>query len=84
MRPLVGFADDDMHCIRPSGRMRIETLTLRVAMTAASAGCQWHQEGPVERVHPGAKLKPRWDVHLSGDDDQLGCAGKSLSSVLGE
>ncbi len=30
------------------------------------------------------KLKPRWDVHLSGDDDQLGCAGKSLSSVLGE
>ena len=30
------------------------------------------------------KLKPRWDVHLSGDDDQLGCAGESLSSVLGE
>ena len=30
------------------------------------------------------KLKPRWDVHLSGDDDQLGCAGKSFSSVLGE
>ena len=30
------------------------------------------------------KLKPRWDVHLSGDDDQLGCAGGSLSSVLGE
>ncbi len=29
------------------------------------------------------KLKPRWDVHLSGDDDQLGCAGESLSSVLG-
>ena len=20
----------------------------------------------------GSKLKPRWDVHLSGDDDQLG------------
>ena len=33
---------------------------------------------------PTTKLKPRWDVHLSGDDDQLGCAGKSLSSVLGE
>ena len=32
--------------------------------------------------HP--KLKPRWDVHLSGDVDQLGCAGESLSSVLGE
>ena len=30
------------------------------------------------------KLKPRWDVHLSGDDEQLGCAGESLSSVLGE
>ena len=30
------------------------------------------------------KLKPRWDVHLSGDADQLGCAGESLSSVLGE
>ena len=21
---------------------------------------------------PATKLKPRWDVHLSGDDDQLG------------
>ena len=31
-----------------------------------------------------SKLKPRWDVHLSGDDDQLGYAGESLSSVLGE
>ena len=31
-----------------------------------------------------SKLKPRWDVHLSGDGDQLGCAGESLSSVLGE
>ena len=30
------------------------------------------------------KLKPRWDVHLIGDDDQLGYAGESLSSVLGE
>ena len=30
------------------------------------------------------KPKPRWDVHLSGDDEQLGCAGESLSSVLGE
>ena len=28
------------------------------------------------------KLKPRWDVHLSGDDDQLGYAGESLSSYL--
>ncbi len=35
------------------------------------------------RRHP-PKLKPRWDVHLSGDDDQLGCAGESLSFVLGE
>ena len=31
-----------------------------------------------------AKLKPRWDVHLIGDDDQPGYAGESLSSVLGE
>ena len=30
------------------------------------------------------KLKPRWDVHLIGDDDQPGYAGESLSSVLGE
>ena len=37
---------------------------------------------PTAIVSP--KLKPRWDVHLSGDDDQLGCAGESLSSVLGE
>ena len=52
---------------------------------------------PDARAYPGAcrprwnpgwsdepKLKPRWDVHLGGDDDQLGCAGESLSSVLGE
>ena len=40
----------------------------------------------VQLLHPGGepKLKPRWDVHLSGDDEQLGCAGESLSSVLGE
>ena len=25
-------------------------------------------------LHFLSKLKPRWDVHLSGDDDQLGCA----------
>ena len=30
------------------------------------------------------KPKPRWNVHLSGADDQLGYAGESLSSVLGE
>ena len=30
------------------------------------------------------KLKPRWDVHLWGDADWLGCAGESISSVLGE
>ena len=35
-------------------------------------------------LDPETKLKPRWDVHLSGDGDQLGCAGESLSSVLGE
>ena len=35
-------------------------------------------------VQSTPKLKPRWDVPLSGDDDQLGCAGESLSSVLGE
>ena len=35
-------------------------------------------------VVPMPKLKPRWDLHLIGDDDQLGCAGESLSSVLGE
>ena len=37
-----------------------------------------------ERTYAEPKLKPRWDVHLSGDDDQLGYAGESLSSVLGE
>ena len=30
------------------------------------------------------KLKPRWDVHLSGDDDQRSSADESLSSVLGD
>ena len=37
-----------------------------------------------EAIASPTKLKPRWDVHLSGDGDQLGCAGESLSSVLGE
>ena len=31
-----------------------------------------------------AKLKPRWDVHSRGDEDWLGYASESLSSVLGE
>ena len=30
--------------------------------------------GPVGYGEFRPKLKPRWDVHLSGDDDQLGCA----------
>ena len=36
------------------------------------------------RTPPATKPKPRWDVHLSGDDDQMGGAGESLSSVLGK
>ena len=46
-------------------------------------GCPEGQLAKPDR-RPGAKLKPRWDVHLSGDDDQPGYAGESLSSVLGE
>ena len=38
----------------------------------------------LSRFKDAPKLKPRWDVHLSGDDDQLGYAGEPLSSVLGE
>ena len=37
-----------------------------------------------QKTENPSKLKPRWDVHLSGDDDQLGYAGESLSPVLGE
>ena len=44
------------------------------------ANLHWHQSNEELKT----KLIPRWDVHLSGDDDQLGCAGESLSSVLGE
>ena len=40
--------------------------------------------GSERGIYTKTKLKPRWDVHLSGEDDQLGCAGESLSSVLGE
>ena len=50
----------------------------RFTMYATGPGITGSTQGPPP------KLKPRWDVHLSGDDDQLGCAGKSLSSVLGE
>ena len=38
---------------------------------------------PLQGAEEEAKLKPRWDVHLSGDDEQPGCAGEFLSSVLG-
>ena len=40
--------------------------------------------GILDEPPEGTKLKPRWDVHLIGDDDQPGYAGESLSSVLGE
>ena len=44
------------------------------------------RRSPSTSIPPSArpKLKPRWDVHLIGDDDQPGYAGESLSSVLGE
>ena len=42
------------------------------------------QYSPGQVTFSHTKLKPRWDVHLSGDDDQLGYAGEPLSSVLGE
>ena len=31
--------------------------------------------GPAGRNDNAAKLKPRRNVHLRGDDDQAGCAG---------
>ena len=48
-------------------------------VTGAPAATPLQIRSPIQ-----PKLKPRWDVHISGDDDQLGCAGESLSSVLGE
>ena len=47
-------------------------------------GLKLNQSSPTLPPKVIPKLKPRWDVHLSGDDDQLGYAGESLSSVLGE
>ena len=31
-----------------------------------------HVSRTLLNIAVGTKLKPRWDVHLSGDDDQLG------------
>ena len=54
-------------------------------MTTNTTGTRSRLPDPPEREPDDmTKLKPRWDVHLSGDDDQLGYAGESLSSVLGE
>ena len=83
--------------IRLSGRERLAVL-LAVVVAALSLACGQEVAEPTSTgipntgtstaaaaaSPPAAKLKPRWDVHLSGDVDQLGCAGESLSSVLGE
>ena len=51
---------------------------INVSLEASSRPCsQDHvQIGVAAKLYNGsqnlAKLKPRWDVHLSGDDDQLG------------
>ena len=37
-------------------------------------GKRYSRNSRVTAFH-GTKLKPRWDVHLSGDDDQPGFAG---------
>ena len=42
----------------------------------------YHNDACYFAVPP--KPKPRWDVHLCDDDDQLRYAGESLSSVLGK
>ena len=55
------------------------TASISVSRTNPSSGL------PNPRSHsPYTKLKPRRDLHSSNDDDQPGCAGESLSSVLGE
>ena len=87
IRPVVPLAD-----LHPAGP---GLFGKRSILGVREVAALWHPPGErdetplVERsgsraLLPSAKLKPRWDVHLSGDDDQLGCTGKFLSSVLGE
>ena len=49
-----------------------------------TTGQGWDAARVAASLQRRPKLKPRWDVHSSRDDDQLGCAGESLSSILGE
>ena len=61
----------------PSARARSRPCFVRRLMFSRSMAA-------TPAVTRATKLKPRWDVHLSGDDDQLGYAGESISSVLGQ
>ena len=65
--------------MKPDGEHLRDLYRYEPGGSVAASAANWTAWSP-----DGTKLKPRWDVHLSGDDDQLGCAGKSLSSVLGE
>ena len=63
----------------------LEGLFVRAALkirwsSAVTTSCRSVGAG----LKPVPKLKPRWNVHSSDDDDYLGYAGESLSFVLGE
>ena len=65
-------------------RRNRDTIRVNWRFTTADARIKLKSLYPSIQHLRTTKLKPRWDVHLSGDDDQLGCASESLSSVLGE
>ena len=56
-----------------SERESVVLVTLRALlfMSATPPSVQSSHQGASHSTY-AAKLKPRWDVHLSGDDDQLG------------
>ena len=78
MIPRIVAANNTQNAILAWDRRSNDPVQIRLGQQFAAKGFKY--------VHrrDNTKLKPRWDVHLSGDVDQLGCAGESLSSVLGE
>ncbi len=71
-RPLLSYGIDGLEQFVRSNPYSLERMDVVL------------QELLLRKTDTYPKLKPRWNVHLSGDDDQLGCAGEFLSSVLGE
>ena len=81
---VVGQAADGQMAVEMASDLQPDVVVMDLIMPVKNGIDACREIMEEFAVHQGPKLKPRWDVHLSGDVDQLGCAGEFLSSVLGE